>query len=376
MMRDATSRTVPGRELLPAIVSLAMAVLAAGLAFAADPPHWSGANEIIDCTSNCHVTHNALGGGLNPRTGNTNLCLSCHTSNGLPIGSSDRAQPGVGGTSHGFDVNPVNATYGAQAPQASDMFLRLMEGNVVCSTCHNQHSAEQARGGTPRISDSQKFADGGGTGSVSSGGTYAGSVGVWYWIDIAQNGSDTSALFRFSKDRGMTWFPTDCAPGNTATCLTADTAPVDFDPGSGATVTFAGGAGNAFQVGDQWEFYASWPFLRVTLDRGDIGAAEKFCRDCHREWVMTHDADLVGGGGTGSWNGNFKSHPVGVGLNANGKDYDRAVPLDGNGVPQGDPGADTNASNDLLLDDLDNVQCITCHGVHYADSNTLTVDGP
>lgn len=364
------STFLPGAAVLVTILALSWP------GRAADPPHWVGAVENTDCTSNCHVTHNALGGGLNPHTGNTNLCLSCHTSNGLPIGSSDKAQPGIGGTSHGFDANPTNPSYGAQEPEDSEMILRLMDGNVVCSTCHNQHTAEQARGGTPRISAAAKVADGGGSGDVASGGTFTGSSGVWYLVDITQNGSDTAALFRYSKDNGTTWFPTNCAPGNTATCLTADTSPIDFDPGSGATLAFTGGAGSAFQIGDRWEFYASWPFLRATLDRGDINSVEKFCRDCHREWVMTHDNDLVGGGGAGSWDGNLKSHPVGVGLNANSKNYDRAAPLDGNGVPQGDPGADGNASNDLQFDDLNNVQCLTCHGVHYADSNTLTVDGP
>jgi predicted CXXCH cytochrome family protein len=73
-----------------------LALLVAGLlaiaspASASDPPHWEGAVETTDCVSNCHVSHNALGGGLNPHTGNTNLCLSCHTSNNLPIGSGDK----------------------------------------------------------------------------------------------------------------------------------------------------------------------------------------------------------------------------------------------------------------------------------------------
>ena len=35
------------------------------------------------------------------------------------------------------------------------------------------------------------------------------------------------------------------------------------------------------------------------MDRGDINAVDKFCRDCHEEWVMTHDSDLVGGGAAG-----------------------------------------------------------------------------
>ncbi len=153
--------------------------------------------------------------------------------------------------------------------------------------------------------------------------------------------------------------------------------PVTLD--SGVEVVFTGPAAGDFVVGEQWELFGTWPFLRATLDSGDINAVEKFCRDCHRSWVMTHDTDLVAGGGVETWDGNFKSHPVGVGLNANLRDYDRTQPLDGNGVAQSagaSPDVDSNASNDLALDSAGNVQCLTCHSVHYADSNTKTVDGP
>ena len=67
---------------------------------------------------------------------------------------------------------------------------------------------------------------------------------------------------------------------------------------------------------------------------------------------------------------------MGVGLDTNAKGYDRATPLDGNGADQGAAGADSNPTNDLPLDGSGNVQCLSCHAVHYADSNTLTVDGP
>jgi hypothetical protein len=70
------------------------------------------------------------------------------------------------------------------------------------------------------------------------------------------------------------------------------------------------------------------------------------------------------------------SHPVGEGLNANGKGYDRAAPLDGDGSVQGVGGGDGNHSNDFNFDAEGLVQCMTCHGIHYADSNTLTEDGP
>jgi hypothetical protein len=79
---------------------------------------------------------------------------------------------------------------------------------------------------------------------------------------------------------------------------------------------------------------------------------------------------------TATWDGGFKSHPIGVGLDANGAGYDRSTPLDGNGAPQGGAGADAVASNDLVFDANGEVHCMTCHGVHFSDSNTITEDGP
>ena len=79
------------------------------------------------------------------------------------------------------------------------------------------------------------------------------------------------------------------------------------------------------------------------------------------------------------WNGgSIKSHPVGVALGVNGAGYDRAEPLDGDGAPQA-PGpshdVDGNPTNDLRLFGGGNVvECLSCHGVHYVDSNTETID--
>lgn len=343
----------------PAVVLVMAFVLVVSPGQAADAPHWLGALENTDCTSNCHISHHALGGGLNPQAGNTNLCVSCHNSTNLPIDSTHLAIPGLTGSSHGFDVNPVNAEFGALAPENQAMLLRLMEGNVVCSTCHNQHSAEAAMGGTPRISPPNQVVDNGGTGSVASQGIFNGSQGLWYLLEIDGAGTQTTATFRWSKDNGTSWMGSGVSAGNGL--------PVTLD--SGVEVVFTG---VSFVLGEQWEFYGSYPFLRVALDSGDLNSVDKFCRDCHRDWVMTH-------GDVETWDGSPKSHPIGVGLDANGLAYDRAQPLDGNGVAQtagAAPDVDGNPSNDLKLDASGNVQCLSCHGVHYADSNTLSVDGP
>ncbi len=343
-------------------------------ALAVEPPHWTSLSFTIDCTTQCHSLHASPGVGLTQNASNVNLCQSCHSPGGLaenaPIPNAASALPGSGGTSHAFDVPAVHGTYSTQRQEQLAMDLRIMNEKVVCSTCHNQHSGISANGGTPKISAPNKVAALGGTGSVASQGTFSGADGMWYLLEIDGAGDQTSATFRWSKDNGGTWMAQTVAVGNAI--------PVTLD--SGVEVIFTdGGAPPHFEVGEQWEFFGTWPFLRVKLDSGDINAVDQFCRDCHRDWVMTHDTDLVSGGGIRNWDGNPKSHPVGIGLNANGLAYDRTQPLDGNGAIQAggsSPDVDGNPTNDLKLDASGNVQCLSCHGVHYADSNTLSVDAP
>ena len=347
--------------LLVPMVTMIFIAFNPGIAEASDPPHWSSSTVTTDCTTPCHITHHAAGDGLTASAGNVNLCQSCHNPSGaagdLPINSSDVAIPGTQGTSHAFDVAAVNSPLGTQEPVNPAMQLRVMGGNVVCSTCHNQHSAAASFGGHPRVSLAKQVTAFGSTGPVTSGGIFNGSTGVWYLVEIVTAGNQTSARFRYSKDNGTSWFPT--APATLG-------AGIDVTLDSGVNISFGTGS---FSVGERWEFSASWPFLRSALDSSANDTGDTYCRDCHRSWVMDHDT-------VRTYDGNFKSHPVGVALNANGMGYDRSVPLDGNGAPQGAAGEDSNPTNDLLLDGGGFVQCLTCHGVHYVDSNTLTVDGP
>jgi hypothetical protein len=323
-----------------------------------EPPHWSNKSFEISCTSTCHLLHQAQGGGLTAHASNVNLCQSCHWPGGdawdRSINNMDKAVPHVGGTSHAFDVDAVNAGLDTQNPQDAEMLVRVMGGKIVCSTCHNQHKGEQSFGGTSRVRPTQKVTTSGSQGAVTPGGTFTGPEGVWYLIEITTDGDETTAEFRYSKDNGISWV------------LEGLTAGADVALDSGVTVTFTnGGAPPHFVAGEQWEFAAAWPFLRANLDSGDNNSANKYCRDCHRSWVMTHTE-------TQTYDGSYKSHPVGVALNDNSQGYDRGTPLDGDGLAQ--PSApDNNPTNDLQLDGTF-VQCLTCHGVHYADSNTKTVD--
>jgi predicted CXXCH cytochrome family protein len=330
-----------------------------------DAPHWESSHLEISCTSPCHVPHQAQG-ALTAAEVNINLCQSCHNPVGLagdlPISNTDKAVHGDSGTSHAFDVAAINVEFGAERPTDTDMNNRVMGDNIVCSTCHNQHESPAAGGGTPRVGNAMQVTALGSTGTVASGGVFSGPEGVWYLVEIVQGGNENNSRFCYSKDRGISWFPTGCdPPGTIIPNLTADGAtPVALD--NGVTVSFGVGS---YAAQEAWEFAAAWPFLRTALGPGGSG----FCTDCHRSWDMDHTA-------VETWDGNPKSHPVGVALNINGRGHDRAVPLDGNGSEQGSAGADANPTNDLVLFDSPNdvVQCLTCHGVHYVDSNTQTLD--
>lgn len=334
---------------------------AAAALIASDGPHATSLTVTSECTT-CHADHHDQGGILTKFTTNALLCQSCHytgnANNSLPVENADKAVPGVDGFHHAFEVAAINAAYGAQLPLNIPMSLRVMSGNLVCSTCHNQHTASKSIGGTATISAAEKRTALG-IGTMVSGGAFTANNGSWYLVEIVGNGTQATATFRYSKDNAVSWYgPFGCGNG----------APVALGV-DGVTVTFTGGAG-AFLTGERWQFYASYPFLRASLDTGDNTAGTKFCRDCHRDWTMEHGNLEDNPGGT-----KRMGHPVGIALNANGRAYDRAVPLDGNGGAQGGGAADANATNDLKLDG-GRIQCWTCHGVHYADGNTLTEDRP
>jgi predicted CXXCH cytochrome family protein len=98
------------------------------------------------------------------------------------------------------------------------------------------------------------------------------------------------------------------------------------------------------------------PFLRLD------NSADALCLDCHSQRNMTS---------VRTWTGNPLSHPVGVALPVADTTFHNP-PLDVDGNPQP---SDGNTTNDFVLNG-GVVRCTSCHGVHYTDSNSGTVDGP
>lgn len=342
---------------------LAIVLLIAISVRAADDPH--GKTYNTQCLS-CHATHKSAGQNLTTAISNESLCTSCHNLGGtaarFPIETLQKADPlNDLGSSHAWNVPSTNAAFGALPPQSTAM-SRQGATMVLCSTCHDPHkpgtSGEQTATAAVRIAGS-------GTGTVTYTATPT-ATAKGYLIDIIESGGPAgTAKFRLSNDGGLTWFGyaggawTAYASGNAQ--LTG--ASVALNDGTNVIATFSGN----FAIGDRIRFHVTYPFLRAPLDSGDNVSGSKFCRDCHRDRAMDH-------AGANAWDGTMRSHPVGIVLNANGMGYDRAVPLDANGLPQS--AGDGNRTNDLALAADQTIQCLTCHGVHHADGNSNTVDTP
>lgn len=357
------------RRVLALSLVLSMTALPA---LAYDDPHYRG--NSINCLS-CHSIHKAAGANLTLTIANESLCRSCHNLVGsasrFPAERLRKADLMTRfGASHAWNTQPVNAAAGARVPANPKLALRT-QSNVICSTCHSQHgnslvSIAAGTAGAQTKTNPVRIA-GTGTGTM----TFAASADATprtYLVEILEAGGNAgTAKFRLSTDGGLSWFGwsgsawVTYAGGNAQLTGTG----IVLNDGAKVSVTFTGN----FAIGDRLRFQVAYPFLRVALDSGDNTTGTRFCRDCHSDWVMDHN-------GANVYDGTMKSHPVGVTLNANGGNYDRTVPLDANGVLQGGAGVDANPTNDLVLDTEGRVQCLSCHGVHHADGNSITVDQP
>lgn len=378
---------------------LVVALLAAApfVATALDPPHdLFDPTRPLNCMS-CHQGHNAPGGALTTEAGNASLCQSCHspalggpTGHGFPWYDSDQADfagtPATG-SSHRWDALATNR--GATAPDAeSPMGTRLdtqVDGpHLTCSVCHDQHNNTDRVGGSLQSSYTLNVDNNPSTGG--SGRTVrlvtlaADTAPKGYLIQIVTGGAVGTARFKVSNDGGGSWSGCSSpsvywpyqdavsAPPDTANgCNTAANVPLNGQTdNTKVRVTFAG----SMVAGDQWKFYVTTPFLRISNQNSEM------CVTCHQDRNMSHTR-VAGDDPSYPANGsNVFSHPVGNSLNANGGGYDRGDSvtnevLDANGGIQA-TAPDGIASNDIRLGANNTVHCMSCHSPHNADSNSLT----
>ncbi len=359
-----------------AVVAAAVLGFSPFVAQGSDAPHnassmdtSSTADPGIGCRS-CHAMHiQGTGPGGLLLSGQPTIydnCSSCHNSTRYAIASAEKADPGASGSHHAFEVSATNSAHGALPPTNATLLASLQAGtNVECATCHNQHLAGQTGNGAS-VNTSSPIGTGIGPLIGANNGqlvalSFVGTAPVpkGFLIDL-----QSPTTFRVSNDGGISWVLTNQAIG-------ADRVIDGTTTATYVKVTFTG----TFPVPNQFRFYVSYPFLRVS----NVDAA--MCNDCHRERVQDHvcvegGAVVDGNNVSCAPNGLRKfSHPVNVALGTKTGIGDRTTPLDADGSVS--PAVDGNPTNDLVLTTVGSkVTCLTCHSPHFADSNSLTNDNP
>lgn len=364
-------------------------IFVSGSAYALKIPHEK--HEGIGC-NRCHQTKNAPGPNSTRAATNYEVCSLCHSIDSdadfFAFQDSFKSYTvGLNGAFHKWNVSSDNAQYGASAPQNTAMKFKAQGGQIVCSTCHDQHAGKfTAKAG--RLHKSPIKVLNGGASGFFSYSTAVSPDASGYTVEIVAGGTATTATYKVSYNGGLSWMGWNTG---TSQWVAYIASPSNARIAGGAVSQNLDNAGNArirfsgnFTALDKWKFYIGYPFLRTYPDVGNNTVGRRFCRDCHSQRAQTHYA----GGNT--WNGQVKSHPVGVALNSNGGGYDRK-PLDVDGCQQGKSGGNCidynkNSTNDLLLFQgitsmttfgnisSGDVQCMTCHAPHWSDSNSRTRD--
>lgn len=217
------------------ILLLALGFLTARAAWAADPPHDASLDPT--CFTLCHIPHHAAGAAITTVSGNSNLCLNCHTGGGLaatkPFASTDPAIPGTSGTSHRWD----SGASGWAKPNPANTS----------------------------------------TGTLQSAGAYTGPYAKIYTITITTAGDVGSARF--------SWTATTPGGGSGSNLLTG--ASVALDQGTAAV--FRDGTSSSFTLNDTWSIYVradinqpTTAAMRARIDPpGDPANGKLLCSTCH-----------------------------------------------------------------------------------------------
>lgn len=351
-----------------AILAAAAASLLPVAGRGVDAPHTAATIPNATGCSDCHMLHNAPGGSLTNRPDSFTVCTHCHNSLGAAFSfggawyTSHQATPNAGGRSHHATGSTTSAAYGATPPTHPALQRYTADGQLKCSSCHDPHVAGSS--GAPgnlhvSVATGTALARTGGTGSGNAQMTLtvgSGALAKGYRIRIGPGTSQfqVSHDARSQQPSLVTWGTPYAFSANTPVPLTH----AEDDPA--VSVRFSAVPAVA---GDYWDFYVGFPFLRMAIGEGEL------CLACHPARAQAH-GDVETSATYGWATGQPFSHPVGEGLNANGKGYDVATPLGVNGAPQGP----ASSSSDLRLSPTGMVTCLSCHAAHNADSNSQTPD--
>ncbi len=400
------------RALSAAAAAAALAALP-GAALASDPPHDVAA--LPNLCRDCHMLHGSTGPVLTSRADNQTLCLSCHGTQAEPTvagwAASDQAVPGTGGTSHSWSGAAVAPHLGAALPASSALRNALTAGlaNLQCSTCHDQHSqaaapfdptAPSAAGQLGR--HLMRVANGASElcvdchaawnqASASSGTYYQGAQATFGSASAIVTGTGTSwttqlapgSLVKRQADTAAAWTVVKTVDSNTQLTLVQSykgtsgtnvpwdaaqvlTHPVGVPLPASSALTRAAPVetSGVAQVAGFWGTATADGTTTSLTDAtknftGATGLWIRFTSGGNRN--VTREITSVGGGNT-----SVSFGAVGVAITA-GTRYE--IDRDG------------NLTNNLALVSggaasftAGNVACLTCHEVHFGDSDATTYD--
>jgi predicted CXXCH cytochrome family protein len=282
------------------------------LSFASTDPPHIQTPNGVSCFT-CHTMHNAPGSSLTSTNSNENLCLSCHK-----VGSPASAKP----------------------------FTTGENTNVIPGISGRHHRWDGVMPATSSPSNS-------------------------YGLRPVSELSNKDLRIKLADQ------------GNVVTCSAChnqhNQGAEPWDPDAPTPYTEGSGSGRHFMRTE---------FLCVKAGQDcSTNEINDLCQDCHYYRAMTYtraDGEDLSYPANGT---NVFSHSVGDPLNYRG--YDKAAPLDfDGGAQQGSPRYKNNSSsepsssvganktNNIVLDYFRKVRCLSCHRIHYVDSNGLTVDAP
>lgn len=395
------------RRLIISLFSLSLVLLFAGNLRAYDTPHsldWTTvSSKKVGCSTSCHVpkVYLASGPSLTTQANNYDLCIFCHNSLGLPAANlpfdnNDQAvQANEKGTSHRWDKylpasDGFNNAYGLRSAgslqNASLKYAALKfkhadgRGGVTCSTCHNQHYQSTNPWDPAGGFYTSPGASAGGT-KTSITQTGAGwATDQWKDFYVRITSGSCKGYVRLIKS-------------NTNETLVIYATGISTDPSvKRLSFPIAIAAGNTYII-----ISAENHFMRMA------NKASEMCENCH--YYRTPDSKPGGSiaqtnvetcnPNAGDGGRCYKmSHPIRKNLTtdvSNANQFVGAAPLeplsvfDANGhiITQtgllryaGNGGADTNPTNNMVLDENSKVRCMSCHGIHYTDSDSTTIDEP
>lgn len=392
---------------------------ATGYLYAYDPPHsslWTtDSTKQIGCSGGCH---GGSGVSLTSQSSNSTLCTNCHAG-GQPgqnftladseqawwvtaNGTSGKWWDSTSGSSHRWDrkmdagTSPLWLTAGnsnnifglrtyGDLPSSPVKTVYEKYGNVVvCSACHNQHYQTEA----PWDGDSN-----------ADSGTASGGTGTDTLLDSTKTTWTTGQW-----NDGYVRIISGACRGNVKQIKTSGTNAITIYATQVLTDSYAKRTAFATGIasGSKYRVMGSNDFLRMQARWSTTGT--ELCIFCHyyRRANVSSDPKSQR---FQAWDGNKRSHPINIRFSsAQGEtptsdsgrpgwtSFFSPAPLEPVSVFNGSTvarqasssiypyryalngGWDTNPTNNLMLDPNGNMMCMSCHGMHYRDSDSSTVD--